>query len=94
MAPEAKKTYTVSGPFEVLGHAPGETFEGPLPDWVIEDVLLSSGVLQTKGSAKKIECPACATGGKKKPPSFLTLAELETHYRDKHPALEPPEKEE
>lgn len=94
MPPEARK-YVVTGPFEVLGHKPGEEFEGPLPEWVNEEALLESGVVQyDKGPQPRVSCPACAAEGKKKAVTFPNLGDLEAHYREKHPALEPPGAEE
>lgn len=93
-----KQTYEVTGQNEVLGHQPGETFEGPLPEWIIEEALLASGALSIVEGKKsepveKIVCPACAET-MKRPPKFDSHDELVAHYADKHPALAPPEKEE
>ena len=89
-----EKTYTVAGPHEVVGHQPGETFTGPLPEGLDEESLLASGALTVSESKEKTPCPACKAEGKKRPASFKNLDELQAHYRDKHPALMPPEKEE
>ncbi len=92
-AKRSEKTYHVSGPFEVLGHQPGETFAGPLPDWVIESALLESGALAVEGGQTRISCPACAAEGKSRPPAFDDHGALADHYRKMHPALEPPKED-
>lgn len=90
------KTYKVSGPHEFLGHKPGDTFDGPLPAEIDEELAVAAGAIEAAGDQEeeKLVCAACKTEGKKRPPSFPTLTELQTHYAEKHPALTAPEKEE
>lgn len=90
--------YKVVGAFSFLGHNPGESFDGPLPEEILEDAALEGGVIaivdgKDEGSpaaVKVFACPACKAEGKKKAVQFSSHDGLVTHYHEQHPALEPP----
>lgn len=90
-----KKSYTVSGPFAVLDHAPGETFTAELPPEINEQALLDSGALtigkNEETQSEKVACPACVEQELVRPPKFDDLSKLQKHYADKHPALVAPD---
>lgn len=89
----AKKSYTVVGTAETLGHKPGETFSADLTadqeSFYIDGGHLAVGTDQE--APDKVPCPACVEQGLARPPKFDDPSKLEKHYADKHPALVAPD---
>jgi hypothetical protein len=86
--------YKVAGPFDVLGHKPGETIT-QIPDEINVEALLASGAITPADgedeAPEKVPCPACVEQELARPPKFDDLEKLQKHYADKHPALVAPD---
>jgi hypothetical protein len=92
-----KREYRVSGPHAVFGTRPGDTVTLTLTT-AEEAYFLNAGHLEraAKKDAKDepdIPCEYCAEHGTaaEKKARFGSVGELADHYREKHPALAPPE---
>lgn len=89
-----KLRYTVVGPHSTLGHAPGESFDYTLTT-SDEAYYFNAGHLALAKDSpppEPIKCGYCAEHGTaaEKKATFDDLEALQAHYREEHPALEPP----
>lgn len=82
-------TYTLT--VRAYGKQPGDEIDLNADDSLVR-LNVVAGVLVEgkvqKVDAQKMTCPLCAEDLEmKRPPKFESVAELEEHYADKHPAF-------
>lgn len=88
------RKYKIVGPFPAYGVQTGDPVTLDASDPLVR-INVAAGVLELDPDQPplKIPCPACEGQGMKRPPHFASLAELQAHYGEKHPALVAPEGE-
>ena len=79
--------------YDVAGHKKGDVVSASDFAEGVNVPALVDGHFLTVDSVEGSACPACVEQEVKRPPKFDTIADMESHYAEKHAGLVPPTEE-